>query len=352
MASSVLEILKEEITCPICLELLKEPMSADCNHSFCQACIALNYESNRNTEGEANCPVCRIPYSFGNLRHNRHVGNIVERLKEFKFSPEEKQKGNVCAQHEEKLQLFCRKDMMAICWLCERSQEHHGHQTALIEEAGQEYKEKLQAALQKLMENEKKCDEWQDDLQQQRTDWENQIQSDVENVQIEFKGLREIVNSKETEELQKLKKEKGDVMKKLDKSEKELGEQRELVRALISDVEHQLELSTMEMLQNVNYQEVIGNLKLDSTPIKNILEKFLFRWNHSFNSLIVTLRDTHISSGCNFCPDKESDLDTDTATNCPPKKKKKLPSSRFERLAASKSRAHGCPTILGSYHSI
>ena len=32
--------------------------------------------------------------------------------------------------------------------------------------------EKLQTALQKLMENEKRCDEWQDDLQQQRADWE------------------------------------------------------------------------------------------------------------------------------------------------------------------------------------
>ena len=32
--------------------------------------------------------------------------------------------------------------------------------------------EKLQAALQKLMENEKRCDKWQDDLQQQRADWE------------------------------------------------------------------------------------------------------------------------------------------------------------------------------------
>ncbi|XP_031194069.1 tripartite motif-containing protein 30A-like isoform X2 [Mastomys coucha] len=251
MASSVLEILKEEVTCPICLKLLKEPVSADCNHSFCRACITLNYESKRNTEGEANCPVCRVPYSFENLRPNRHVDNIVERLKEFKFSPEEEQNGNVCAKHGEKLQLFCRKDMMAICWLCERSQEHRGHQTALIEEVGQEYKEKLQAALQKLMENEKKCDEWQDDLQQQRTDWENQIQSDVENVQIEFKRLREIVDSKENKELQKLKKEKEDVMKRLDESEKELGEQRELVRALISDVEHQLELSTMEMLQGV-----------------------------------------------------------------------------------------------------
>ncbi|XP_031240351.1 tripartite motif-containing protein 30A-like [Mastomys coucha] len=251
MASSVLEILKEEVTCPICLELLKEPMSADCNHSFCRACITLNYEFNRNTEEEVNCPVCRIPYSFENLRPNRHMANIVERLEGVKSIPEEEQKANVCTQHGEKLQLFCRKDMMAVCWLCERSQEHRGHQTALIEEVGQEYKEKLQAALQKLMENEKKCDEWRDDLQQQRDDWENQIQSDVENVQIEFNRLREILDSKENEELQKLKKEKKDVMRKLDKSEKELGEQRELVIALISDVEHQLELSTMEMLQGV-----------------------------------------------------------------------------------------------------
>jgi tripartite motif-containing protein 5 len=68
------------------------------------------------------------------------VANIVERLKEFKPSPEEEQKVFNCARHGEKLQLFCRKDMMAICWLCERSQEHRGHKTALIEEVAQEYK--------------------------------------------------------------------------------------------------------------------------------------------------------------------------------------------------------------------
>ena len=140
MASSVLEMIKEEVTCPICLELLKEPVSADCNHSFCRDCITFNYESNRNTEGEGNCPVCRVPYTFGNLRPNRHVANIVERREGFKSIPEEEQKVNVCEQHGEKLQLFCRKDMMAICWLCERSQEHRGHQTALVEEVEHEYK--------------------------------------------------------------------------------------------------------------------------------------------------------------------------------------------------------------------
>ncbi|XP_036009562.1 tripartite motif-containing protein 30A-like isoform X4 [Mus musculus] len=174
MASSILEMIKDEVTCPICLELLKEPVSTDCDHSFCRACITLNYESSksRGTE-EGSCPVCRVRVPFGNLRTNRQMANIVERLKGFKSIPEGEQKVNVCAQHGEKLQLFCKKDMMAICWVCERSQEHHGHQTALIEEVDHEYKEKLQTALQKLMENEKRCDEWQDDLQQQRADWEN-----------------------------------------------------------------------------------------------------------------------------------------------------------------------------------
>lgn len=142
---------------------------------------------------------------------------------------------------------------MAICWLCERSQEHHGHKTALVEEVDHEYKEKLQDALQKLMEKEKTCDEWQDVIQQQRTYWENQIQSDIKNVQIEINGLRELLDSKENEELQELKEEKEDVFQRLEESENELVQQRESVRDCISDVEHQLELSTMEMLQSVEY---------------------------------------------------------------------------------------------------
>ncbi|KAH0501392.1 Tripartite motif-containing protein 30A [Microtus ochrogaster] len=217
MASLVLGMIKEEVTCPICLELLKEPVSADCDHSFCRACITLNYESSKGKEGEGICPVCRVTYMFENLRPNQHVTNIVERLKEFKSSPEEEQKVNVCAQHGEKLQLFCEKDMVAICWLCERSQEHRGHQTALIEEVANKYK--------------------------------NQIQSEVENVEKEFKGLWEFLKTEETNELQKLMKEKEDILDILEDSQNELKKQRESVRDLISDLEHSLQCSTMEMLQ-------------------------------------------------------------------------------------------------------
>ncbi|XP_042137096.1 tripartite motif-containing protein 30A-like isoform X2 [Peromyscus maniculatus bairdii] len=252
MTSSVLGMIKEEVTCPICLDLMVEPVNVDCGHSFCRACIKRNYESSKGKEEEGICPVCQLCYMFGNLRPNRHVANIVERLTGFKSSPEEEQKVNVCAQHGEKLQLFCENDMVAICWLCERSQEHRGHQTDLIEEVAHEYKEKLQTALQEQMAKEKRCDEWENDLQEERTFWKNQIQGDVEKVQNEFKELQEFLNSKEKNEVQKLKQEEEDIMNSLAESQSELVKQRESVRALISDLEHQLQCSTMEMMQGVN----------------------------------------------------------------------------------------------------
>ncbi|XP_075827869.1 tripartite motif-containing protein 30A-like [Microtus pennsylvanicus] len=278
MASSVLGMIKEEVTCPICLELLKEPVSAGCDHSFCRACITLNYESSKGKEGEGVCPVCRVSYVFENLRPNRHVTNIVERLKEFKSSPEGEQKVNVCAKHGEKLQLFCEKDMVAICWLCERSQEHRGHQTALIEEVVKEYEEKLQVALQKLMSDRKELENWKDGLQKERTTWENQIQSEIENVQKEFKGLREFLDSEEKNEVEKLMKEKEDILDILEGSHTELEKQWESVRDLISDLEHQFVCSTIEMLQGVqSFVLRSQNLRLKQPQVAPRKERKIFR---------------------------------------------------------------------------
>ncbi|XP_021052137.1 tripartite motif-containing protein 5 isoform X2 [Mus pahari] len=251
MASQFIMNIKEEVTCPICLDLMVEPVSADCGHSFCQACITLNYESIQCNKEEFICPVCRVSYLFRNLRPNRYVANIVERLKEVKPNPEEEQKEFKCARHGEKLQLFCKKDMMAICWLCERSQEHRGHKTVLVEEVAQEYKEQLQVVLQKLMADKKEFENWKDDLQKERTYWENQIQKDVENVQSEFKRMRDIMDSEEKNELQKLMQEKENIINNLAESENQHAQQSKLLGDFISDVQHQLQCSDIEMLQGV-----------------------------------------------------------------------------------------------------
>ncbi|KAM5184643.1 tripartite motif-containing protein 5-like [Callospermophilus lateralis] len=252
MASAILGNVKEEVTCPICLDLLTQPLSLDCGHSFCQACITSNYESMMSQKEESSCPVCRISYQFENLRPNRHVANIVERLRGVKLNPEEEQKVYHCARHGEKLLLFCKKDKTVICWLCERSQEHRGHSTFLLEEVVQEYQEKFQEMLQNLKRSREEAEKWKVDIQTERTFWKNKIQSEVENVQIEFGKLRDILQSEEEQEIQKLKNEEEVIMNSLTESESELIQQSQLVKDFISDLEHRLGGSTVEMLQDMN----------------------------------------------------------------------------------------------------
>nr|XP_026237862.1 tripartite motif-containing protein 12A-like isoform X1 [Urocitellus parryii] len=249
MASAILGNVKEEVTCPICLDLPTKPLSIDCGHSFCQACITSNYESMVSQKGESSCPVCRISYQFENLRPNRHVANIVERLRGIKLNPEEEQKVYHCARHGEKLLLFCKEDKTVICWLCERSQEHRGHSTFLLEEVAQEYQEKFQEMLQNLVIAKEEAEKWKVDIQTERTFWESKIQSEVENVQVEFGKLGDILNSEEEQEIQKLKNEEEVIMNRLTESESELIQQSQLVKDVISDLERRLEGSTVEMLK-------------------------------------------------------------------------------------------------------
>ncbi|XP_008064722.1 tripartite motif-containing protein 5 [Carlito syrichta] len=253
MASAILQNMKEEVTCPICLELLKEPLSLHCGHSFCQDCITANHKKSMMSQEEwSSCPVCRITYQLENLRPNRHISNIVERIKEVKLSSEEEQKVDHCARHGEKLLLFCKEDGKVICWLCERSQEHRGHHTFLIEDVAQEYQEKLQVALKKLMNKQEEAKKLKADIREEGNFWKNQILSNRVNIQSEFEQLRNILNSEEDNELQKLEKEEEDILNSLAESENKLDQQSQLLRELISDLEYRLQGSAMELLQDVN----------------------------------------------------------------------------------------------------
>ncbi|CAM4653499.1 unnamed protein product, partial [Lepidochelys olivacea] len=55
-AESPVESLQEEATCPICLEYFTDPVTLECGHNLCRACIAQCWEG-PNTA--ASCPQCR-----------------------------------------------------------------------------------------------------------------------------------------------------------------------------------------------------------------------------------------------------------------------------------------------------
>uniref|UniRef100_A0A452GZ42 Tripartite motif containing 10 n=1 Tax=Gopherus agassizii TaxID=38772 RepID=A0A452GZ42_9SAUR len=119
-AANPAKTLQDEVTCPICLEYFKDPVSLDCDHSFCRACIT---QCGEGFDTDISCPQCREIFPQRNLR-------------ELRLQPEPE---SLCEKHKEPLKLFCKEDEILICLVCDRSKEHRDHTVIPTEEAIQAY---------------------------------------------------------------------------------------------------------------------------------------------------------------------------------------------------------------------
>uniref|UniRef100_A0A3B3XLP3 RING-type domain-containing protein n=1 Tax=Poecilia mexicana TaxID=48701 RepID=A0A3B3XLP3_9TELE len=60
-ASPVLVIMKKTFSCSVCLDLLKDPVTTSCGHSYCMNCIK-NFWDN-GEEKSYNCPQCKVTFT-------------------------------------------------------------------------------------------------------------------------------------------------------------------------------------------------------------------------------------------------------------------------------------------------
>uniref|UniRef100_A0A8C0IW66 Zinc finger protein RFP-like n=1 Tax=Chelonoidis abingdonii TaxID=106734 RepID=A0A8C0IW66_CHEAB len=137
-AANPAKTLQDEITCTLCLKYFEDPVSLDCDHSFCRACITQCWEG---FDTDVSCPECGKLFPQRNLRLNRQLRNIVEAARELRlqsgWEPETKR---LCEKHKEPLKLFCKEDEIPICLVCDRSKEHRDHTVIPAEEAAEEFK--------------------------------------------------------------------------------------------------------------------------------------------------------------------------------------------------------------------
>lgn len=144
MASSVddpVERLQDEVSCSICLEYLRDPVTIDCGHNFCQACISDYCERGAgSTTGAALCPQCRVGFLLSSSRPNKQLANIVEGIERLARRPSQRLAEALCEKHGKKLRLFCQDDGESICLVCDKSREHRMHSVLTIEEAAHDYK--------------------------------------------------------------------------------------------------------------------------------------------------------------------------------------------------------------------
>uniref|UniRef100_A0A8K9X2W4 RING-type domain-containing protein n=1 Tax=Oncorhynchus mykiss TaxID=8022 RepID=A0A8K9X2W4_ONCMY len=64
-----------ELTCPVCLELFREPVILECGHHFCRVCITQCWEA--KYDEHPTCPKCRKTCA-PKLRPNSLLCNVVD----------------------------------------------------------------------------------------------------------------------------------------------------------------------------------------------------------------------------------------------------------------------------------
>lgn len=168
--ASALEELHSELTCPVCLELFRDPVILECGHHFCQVCIIQCWEV--KADELSSCPKCRKSCAR-KLRPNSLLCNVVDSVRRARTTdgaitdwdpdraleePQERESGSsessvassvghwlrqgtdVCEEHEEKLKLYCEDDQLPICLVCGMSRDHKTHNVIPITEAFENYK--------------------------------------------------------------------------------------------------------------------------------------------------------------------------------------------------------------------
>ncbi|XP_034645640.1 zinc finger protein RFP-like [Trachemys scripta elegans] len=133
--------LEDEVTCSICLEYFKAPVSIHCGHNFCQACIDQCWGE---SETNFSCPQCRETTQQRNCKPNRELGRIAEIAKQLSLRVAAGEEGRVCDLYEEDLKFFCEEDQKLI-GLIYRDRAAHKSQPVgpTPEAAARNYKVKL-----------------------------------------------------------------------------------------------------------------------------------------------------------------------------------------------------------------
>ncbi len=90
---------EDDLSCPVCHEIFKNPVLLSCSHSLCKECLQQFWRTKKTQE----CPVCRRRSSRDNPPCNLVLKNLCESF--LKERNERRSSGSeeICSLHSEKL---------------------------------------------------------------------------------------------------------------------------------------------------------------------------------------------------------------------------------------------------------
>ncbi|XP_032197185.1 tripartite motif-containing protein 26 [Mustela erminea] len=207
--SAPLRSLEEEVTCSICLDYLRDPVTIDCGHVFCRSCTT---DVRPASGGRPVCPLCKKPFKKENIRPVWQLASLVENIERLKVD-KDRQPGDaareppdarLCERHREKLHYYCEDDGKLLCVMCRESREHRPHTAVLVEKAAQPHREKILNHLSTLRRDRDKIQGSQAKGEADILTALKKIQDQRQNVLAEFKQAHEFLREREQHLLEKL----------------------------------------------------------------------------------------------------------------------------------------------------
>ncbi|XP_067424268.1 E3 ubiquitin-protein ligase TRIM7-like [Emydura macquarii macquarii] len=248
-AANPAETLLDELTCSVCLDYFKDPVSLDCGHHFCQACVTRCWEG---LDTNFHCPECRQTFSQRNFKPSRQLRNIVEAARKLRLqSLGQPEVGRVCEKHNEVLKVFCQEDQTSICMVCHLSRDHKEHTVVPIEEAAEDYKTQIKGRLEILKKQREEILSFKLNGENQSQELLKQLETERQKTVSEFQQLRQILEEQKRLLLAQLEELNKEIEKRRDEYVTKLSQEISSFSHLISAMEQKCRLPASEFLQDI-----------------------------------------------------------------------------------------------------
>ncbi|XP_038553805.1 nuclear factor 7, brain-like [Micropterus salmoides] len=242
----------EDLCCPVCQEVFRDPVVLSCSHSFCKVCLKSWWREKQALE----CPVCNRRSSKEEPPYNLALKKLCEA-----FLQERDQRASeaLCSLHSEKLKLFCLDHQQPVCLVCRDSEKHSNHRFRPVDEAARQHKKELQETLEPLKEKLKVCEQVKVKFDQTAEHMKVQARHTERQIKEQFKKLQQFLEEEEEARMAALREEeeqKSQMMKeKMEALSREIAALSDTVRA----TEEELRAEDVSFL--LNYKAAVERVQ-------------------------------------------------------------------------------------------
>nr|XP_055040799.1 tripartite motif-containing protein 16-like isoform X1 [Misgurnus anguillicaudatus] len=356
MAEANISWVQDQFSCSICLDLLTDPVTIPCGHSYCMSCITNCWNQDDHRRGYS-CPQCRQTFTTRpDLGKNVMLANMVEELRRLQIdrsAPSYAGPGDVecdvctgrkckaiksclvclesycqthfeqheafhtgkrhkvidvtgrlqemiCSQHDKLLEVYCRTDQRCICLLC-LMDEHKNHDTVSAAAERTEKQRLMEDNQSKLQQIIKEKEKELQDLRETVTIYTISAQTAVEDSDRTFTELIRSIERRQSDVIQLIRDQEKTAVSRAEELLKKLQQEIDDLRRRNDEME-----KLSQTKDHICFLQSVQSVSSPHAPSDNIIFSSLLSFDDVRKS-VINLKEKME----NFCKEEISDKVTD-----------------------------------------